>query len=106
MPIVDFRFVPPEVLIIEVGRRIRALRIRLNLDQRTVAERAGVALRTLRCLEQGTGSTIDTLVRVLKAMDAIQALGSFLPEPEISPIALFENQHERQRASRRKDSNR
>jgi len=104
MPVVDFRFLPPEALAVEAGRRIKALRIRLNLDQRTVAERAGVALRTLRGLEQGTGSTVDTLMRVLKALDAIQALEAFLPEPAVSPIALFESQHERQRASRRKAS--
>ena len=103
MPVSDFRFLPPETLVAEVGRRIKALRVRLNLDQRTVAERAGVALRTLRSLEQGAGSTIDTLVRVLKAMDAIGTLDAFLPEPGVSPIALFENQHERQRASRRKE---
>ena len=106
MPIVDVSFVPPETLAVEVGRRIKALRVRLNMDQRTVAERAGVALRTLRGLEQGTGSTLETLMRVLKVLGAIQALEAFLPEPGVSPIALFENQHERQRASRTKGSRR
>lgn len=104
MHIVDFRFLSPEELTGEVGRRIKAHRLRLNLEQCTVAERSGVALRTLRSLEQGSGSTVDTLVRVLKALDIIQSLESFLPEPTVSPIALFEMPRGRQRASRRKAS--
>jgi len=103
MPVNDLRFLPPEALVVEVGRRVKALRVGHNLDQRTVAERAGVALRTLRGLEQGGGSTLDTLLRVLKAMDAVQAMDAFLPEPGVSPVALFENPQPRQRASRRKD---
>lgn len=86
----------------QMGRRIRTYRLQCNLDQRTVAERAGISRRTLQGLEQGSGSTVETLVRVLKALDRVQALEAFLPEPSVSPIALFEGPRERQRAHPRK----
>lgn len=98
MPTPDFRFMTPEEVVAEVGRRIRAYRLQSNLDQRAVAERAGVARRTLQGLEQGSGSTVETLARVLKALDRVQSLEAFLPEPSVSPIALFEGPRERQRA--------
>ena len=102
MPTADFRFLTPEEVTAEVGRRVRAYRLQCNLDQRAVAERAGIARRTLQGLEQGSGSTVETLVRVLKALDRVQSLEAFLPEPSVSPIALFEGPRERQRAFRRK----
>jgi transcriptional regulator with XRE-family HTH domain len=106
MPKVDYRFVGPEVVTAEIGRRIKAHRLRCNLDQRTVAERSGVGLKTLRALEQGTGSTVETLVRVMKGLDMIQALDGFLPEPSVSPIAVFEMPRERRRAYRFKGGTR
>lgn len=106
MPSRDFRFLSPEELTAEIGRRIKAHRLLCNLEQRVVAERSGVALRTLRALEQGSGSTVETLVRVLKALDMVQALETFLPEPSVSPIALFDVPRERQRAFRRKGGTR
>lgn len=102
----DFRFMTPEQVTTELGRRIRAYRLQGNLDQRAVAERAGIARRTLQGLEQGSGSTVETLVRVLKALDRVQSLEAFLPEPSVSPIALFERPKERQRAFHRKGDRR
>ncbi len=103
MPTPDFQFMTPEEVTADMGRRIRACRLQSNLDQRVVAERAGISRRTLQGLEQGAGSTVETLVRVLKALDRVQALEAFLPEPSVSPIALFEGPRVRQRAHRRKE---
>jgi len=106
MPTSDFRFMIPEEVVAEMGRRIRSYRLQSNMDQRAVAERAGISRRTLQGLEQGTGSTVETLVRVLKALDRIQSLEAFLPEPSVSPIALFDGPKERQRAYHRKEDRR
>ncbi|BDU73880.1 helix-turn-helix domain-containing protein [Mesoterricola silvestris] len=102
----DFRFLTPAEVTAEMGRRIRAYRLQCNLDQRAVAERAGISRRTLQGLEKGAGSTVETLARVLKALDRVQSLEAFLPEPSVSPIALLEGPRERQRAFRRKEDRR
>ena len=48
----------------EIGRQLRDLRLRQNIDQRRLAERAGVALNAVKNLESGRGATLTSLVKV------------------------------------------
>lgn len=52
----------------DLGRLVRGERLRLGLDQRDVAARAGVGLSALRRLEAGQGTTVRTLLAVLAAL--------------------------------------
>lgn len=83
-----------------LGGRIRRLRIGRDLDQVTTAERAGVSEKALRNLETGRGSSVETLVRVLKALDALAGLDTLVPEPTVDPIALLRHRREPQRVRR------
>src|SRR5580693_4717438 len=65
----ELRFKSPTELQIELGRRLRQLRLHRNIDQRTLAEKAGIALTALQKLEAGRGSSVRTLVRTLKALN-------------------------------------
>ena len=46
----------------ELGRQIRALRLRQNLGQRQLADRAGIALNAVKNLEGGKGATLRSLI--------------------------------------------
>ena len=84
-----FEFMTHQELAAELGSRLRTLRIRKMLDQKELAARAGISVRTLIMLEQGRGSTVETLLRVLKALDALAGLEALAPSPTISPIAMM-----------------
>jgi transcriptional regulator with XRE-family HTH domain len=98
----DLNFLTPTELLQELGSRIRNLRIQRNLEQTEVAERAGVAVRTLRALESGKGSTTESLLRVLKGLDALQGLDSLAPVPTVSPLAILKHPKPRQRVRKSK----
>ena len=85
----SFEFMTPQELAAELGSRLRALRIRKMLDQKELAARSGISTRTLIMLEQGRGSTVETLLRVLKALDSLAGLEALAPRPAISPIAMM-----------------
>lgn len=72
-----------------LGRQLQELRIAKNLDQITTAEKAGISEKALRNLEAGRGSSIETLVRVLKALDSLEGLRLLAPKPTVSPLALL-----------------
>ncbi len=95
----------PGELARELGQRLRALRIRHDLEQVELAARAGVAVRTLRALELGQGSSVETLLRVLKALEALQGLEHLVPQPTVSPLALLKQEAPRQRVRRSKGEN-
>jgi len=48
----------PEEMEIEFGQQLRDLRLRRNIDQRRLAEQAGVALNAVKNLENGKGATM------------------------------------------------
>jgi transcriptional regulator with XRE-family HTH domain len=95
--IMDLQFLTPEELAMELGSRIRRLRIQRNLEQVELAARAGVSVRTLRSLETGKGSTVETLLRVLKALDALDSLEALAPVAAVRPLALLKSEKPRQR---------
>lgn len=79
-----------EELELQVGAQVRALRLRTNRTADEVAADAGVATKTLLNLERGQGSTLTTLVKVLRALDAEDWLASLAPPAPISPVAVLE----------------
>jgi transcriptional regulator with XRE-family HTH domain len=91
---------PVDALIALIGERIRAERLRQDLTQATLADKAGISPRALRTLEAGGGAQLTTLVRTMKALGAESALLALLPEPTISPMAMIERKAPRQRGRR------
>ena len=83
-----------------IGRQVRGLRLAANLSQDTLAANANVSLSSLRSLEQGGGSTLATLIKVLRALDALEWLTTLHQEPSVSPIALLKAQKKQQQRVR------
>lgn len=86
----------------EIGERVRRYRLNRNFSQKEVAERAGIGLASVARLEDGQGSTLANLIRVLTALDALESLDAFLPMPAVSPIQLAKLRgKERRKASKK-----
>jgi transcriptional regulator with XRE-family HTH domain len=83
-----------------LGKRMRQVRLSRNMDQRATAEKAGISERALRKLENGYGSTVETLLRTLKALDYVQGIDALAPETSVSPLALLRNAKPAQRVRR------
>ena len=92
---------PTDVREAELGRQLRSLRLRQDLAQRTLAERAGVALNVVKHLEAGKGSTVWSLVRVLRALGRADWLNTLAPTVSISPMQMLKAKPARRRASRK-----
>jgi len=86
-----------------LGRQLRDLRLRQNIDQRRLAEQAGVALNVVKNLEAGKGATVKSLVRVLRTLGRIEWLDTLTPAVSISPLQMLKSKPSRQRASRGKE---
>jgi transcriptional regulator with XRE-family HTH domain len=87
----------------EVGQQVRALRLRQNLEQRELAERAGIALNAVKNLETGKGATVRSLVKVLRSLNRADWLRTLGPAVSISPVQMLKARAPRQRASKKKN---
>jgi transcriptional regulator with XRE-family HTH domain len=93
-------FNTPKELQVVLGERVRRLRLARNTDQRTTADKAGISEKALRNLEAGRGSTVETLLRTLKALDALQGIEMLAPEVTVDPIAMLHASKPPQRVRR------
>jgi transcriptional regulator with XRE-family HTH domain len=83
----------------EIGQHLRDLRLRQNIDQRQLAERADVALNVVKRLEGGKGATVTSLVKVLRALGREEWLRTLAPQVSIRPLQMLKDRPRRQRAS-------
>lgn len=72
-----------------VGEQVRAIRIASNLDQTRLAALADVSVGALSNLERGKGSSLKTLVSVVRALDYTEWLEALAPPVTISPIQIL-----------------
>lgn len=86
------------------GERLKALRLSQNLDQMTLAARAGISVGTLKNLESGAGSSLKTMIAVLRILGREEWLATVAPIASINPLTLPRAARQRQRASRRTPS--
>jgi transcriptional regulator with XRE-family HTH domain len=98
----NMQFKSPRELQTELGRRIRQLRLSRNIDQRAAAEKAGVARAALQNLEAGRGSSVQTLLRILKALNYLEGIEMLAPQPTVNPLALLKTKTPPQRARHRR----
>ena len=86
----------------QIGAAIRACRLDRNIDQATLAARAGVSLTAFKRLEAGRGSTLRTLVSVLRALGRESWLDTLAPVATINPLTMPQTARPRQRARKSK----
>lgn len=73
----------------ELGKRLGQRRIALRLNQAELAERAGVAKRTVERIEAGESSQLTSWLRVLRVLELLPALDALIPEESPRPMALL-----------------
>lgn len=70
----------------ELGSRIEHARLNLNITQATVAELAGLSLKTIERIETGKDTLVSNLMRVLRALNMFDGLEQILPPVAPGPI--------------------
>jgi transcriptional regulator with XRE-family HTH domain len=89
----------PEEWESEIGQQLRALRLRQNVDQRRLAQQAGVALNAVKNLEAGRGATLTSLVKVVRTLGRSDWLRALAPPVSISPLQMLKAKPARRRVS-------
>ena len=81
-------------------KRLEEIRLSQNISQANLAEKAGVSRSTMTRIADGKGISLDSFIRVMKALGLAGHLAALLPDPDVRPVELarHEGRH-RQRAS-------
>lgn len=86
MNIIDFSIATSEQIEEFLCGQLKKIRLSRNFTQTQLAKESGVAIGTIRRLEEGKTVSVNTFIRVLLALDLQQNLETLLPDPTIRPI--------------------
>ena len=79
----------------KVGEQIRTTRIAADLDQTGLAALANVSVGALSNLERGKGSSLNTVVAVVRALKQTDWLEALAPAVTVSPIQMLHSKQRR-----------
>ncbi len=80
-----------DVILQEIGERIKETRISKKLSQKELAEAAGVQRVLVSRIENGNNFNLATLIKLLRALSKLEDLDKILDvEKDIELLKLFE----------------
>lgn len=81
-------------------QRLEAIRLSQNISQAALARQAGVSRSTLTRIADGKSISLDSFIRVVKALGMADHLAALFPDPAVRPVELVAHAGKhRQRAS-------
>ena len=81
----------------EIARRFKDLRLRKNMQQKSLSEYSGVALGTIRRFEAGEPVSTENLVRIMRGLGILENWEQMIPKEPISPILMKKLQNRKRR---------
>ncbi|MEE9332890.1 MAG: transcriptional regulator [Granulosicoccaceae bacterium] len=78
---------PEHAILEELGSRLATIRKQKGFSQTRLAEAAGIGVATLRRIEAGNDSQMESWLKLLKPLDMLAAVDLLLPENYRSPMA-------------------
>lgn len=84
----DYKSLSNDAILAEIGERMRRLRLNADISQEALAETTGLSRKTVQNAESGANCSMDTLVRMLRGLNALDQLESFMPPAAPSPMQL------------------
>ena len=88
-------------IVSELGKRIKATRLRKNFTQTEVAERAGISVFTVSQMENGKNTSLYSLVAVLRVLRLLENINDLVPEVAVSPVELLKNNNKKRIRARK-----
>jgi transcriptional regulator with XRE-family HTH domain len=88
---------PEPQILEELGRRLAQIRKQQRLSQTALAEEAGIGVATLRRIEAGKDSQMESWLKILRTLGLIGSINQLIPETFESPMAEVFQQGRRRR---------
>lgn len=86
-----------------IGKELQRSRVEKNITQEELGQAAGIDRSFLSQVENGRPSSILTVIQILRALQRLELLVTFIQQPVISPMMVAKMEKEKRiRATRKK----
>ncbi len=83
---IDWTNLSNPAMLREIGRLLKTMRLKRNLTQEEVSEKAGLDRTTVVQLEKGRSATLLTFIQILRVLERLDALDGLQEAVETSPL--------------------
>lgn len=80
-----------------IGTRIKQYRVYSGISQKDLEEKTGISIRTLSRIEAGTSIQLDSLIKILSALEIDENIELLIPDQSKRPSMFLEKSNTKQR---------
>lgn len=73
-----------------IGEKIKAIRLRQNITQDSLARFSSLSLSSVKKVEAGKIGSFDTLLRILRSLGMLDQISHLCEEEQMSPSEYFD----------------
>lgn len=84
-------------IVSELGKRMKATRLKKKFTQPEVAQRAGISVFTISQMENGKNTSLISLIAVMRVLKLLENFDGLIPEQMVSPVELLEAKQKKQK---------
>ena len=102
----DIYMMSDAVIAAKIGERLKALRLKQNITQMSLAGESEVSLSVIKNIEKGEIRSFDAFLRLLRTLGQLEVLLPLVEEQQLTPSEYYElrqkaDVHQRRRATGR-----
>lgn len=99
----DIYMLTDRTILTKIGEKLKAVRLKQNVTQQSLAEAANVSLSTVKKIEKGEIRSFDALLRMLRTLGKLNEIQQLVEEEQLSPSEYYNmvqasKTHQRKRA--------
>ena len=91
-----------QIILKELGIRIKQYRISLNITQKKLADKCGISSSTVVRVESGDDSVFSNYIKIMKGLGLAENLDILIPQSQPDFKSIFEKKPPRQRVKLRR----
>ncbi len=100
----DINMLSDKAILNKIGLFIQQTRIKQNINQQELADKAAISRSTLSLLERGEGISLLNLIKILRILDMLYIFKEFEVKEEISPLRLAKGEKKLRKRVVKKDT--
>ena len=97
----DIYMLTDMAILTRIGEKLKAVRLKQNITQQSLAEAANVSLSTVKKIEKGEIRSFDAFLRILRTLGQLDMLQQLVEEEQLSPSEYY-NMVQTSKANQRK----
>ena len=91
-----------EDIIRHISAKVKELRLKQNMSQNELAQKAGISLSSMVRAEEGVIKSVDVLLRILRTLGKLEVLQPLIDKEPISPETYFKLTQQQQHPARKR----